>query len=111
MSATGYVTSEVLKATLGIAGSSYADDDMDAAIASASRVMEKMCNRRFWLDDDATSVRYYSPDGPADRMDIDDLVVLTSITSDEDGSFTFANTWTLNTDFILNPLNAAADGE
>src|ERR1017187_6430356 len=101
MSITGYVTSDDLKETLGIAGSSYADNDITSAIASASRVIEKMCNRRFWLDDDATSVRYYSPDGPADRMDIDDLVVLTSVASDEDGSFAFVNTWTLNTDFIL----------
>jgi hypothetical protein len=54
--------------------------------------------------------RYYSPmDGHA--LEITDLVTMGTMQSDYDGDGTFETTWTENTDYILEPLNAALDGK
>ena len=103
-----YVTSAQLKATLGITGTGF-DADLQASATGASRAIDKLCNRRFYADADANQVRYYSPVEPG-LLQIDDLVTLTSLLTSDDGT-TFGNTWTLNTDFVLQPLNAAADAE
>lgn len=105
-----YITLEQLKSSLELSGSSYADQDLMSAIPSASRAIEKYARRRFWKDADADQVRYYSPDS-AWKQEIDDLVSLTSIETDAAGDGSFSDLWTLNTDFNLEPLNAAADGE
>lgn len=108
LSGHDYVTSADLKETLGLTGQTYADADIALAIAAASRDIDEACGRRFWLDTDATSVRYYSPDS-ARRLMIADLAVLTTLKVDQDGDGTFEETWTAGTDFVLEPLNAAAD--
>ena len=106
--ADDYVTSSELKATLELSGQTFADDDLSLAITAASRAIDNVTGRRFYADDDATSIRYYTPRNP-DRLWIDDLVTLTTLERD-DGTGLFAESWTVNTDFVLEPLNAAADG-
>lgn len=106
-----YLDLEDLKNTLSLGGSqTYADDDLEAAIAAASRGIDKHTRRRFWADADASQVRYYTPDS-AREVPIDDLITLTRVDVDTTGDGTFATQWTLNTDFVTEPLNAAADGE
>ena len=107
--ASDYITLAELKATLSLTAETYADADISAAITAASRAIDKITRRRFWLDVGTTNVRFYSPDRLT-RLDIDDLVTLTSVTVDSAGNGTWADTWTLNTDFVLEPLNAAEDG-
>lgn len=107
--ATDYTTSAALKATLSLTGSSYADADISAAITAASRAIDNLCNRRFWLDADANQIRYYTPYSLS-SLQVDDLVAFTALATDPGGDNTFGDSWTLHTDFELEPLNAAADG-
>lgn len=80
-----------------------------------------MCDRRFYADSDANQVRYYGPTDLRWRpgsgvpaLEIEDLITLTSFkTRDDGGNVDTADsgltTWTVNTDFWLAPLNAAAN--
>lgn len=106
---TDYITSAALKATLGITVTTW-DADVAASISAASQAINDICQRRFYLDADATGVRYYTP---TDRcyLEIADLVALTTLQTDADGDGTFEQTWTLNTDFDLLPLNAGQDSQ
>lgn len=104
-----YITAEQLKNALELKGTTFADQEINGAITAACRAIDNLCDRRFYQDGDAAQIRYYSPLRP-DRLEVDDLVTLTSLVSADDGTTGFANTWTLNTDFFLEPLNASADG-
>lgn len=106
--ANEYATPAELRATLELTGETFADADLTLALAAASRGIDQATGRRFFPDPDANQVRHYSPPA-ADVLLIDDLVTLTSLNVDTDGDGTFEETWVLNTDFVLEPLNAAAD--
>lgn len=106
---TTYVSADQLKSSRSLTGN-FQDEDVTAALAATSRAIDKICHRRFWLDADNTSVRYYTAD-QRDWLEIDDLVNLNTVAVDLDGSLTYATPWTANTNFFLEPLNAAADGE
>ncbi len=103
-----YITLAELKATLSITSSTW-DDDLTAAITAASRAVDEDTGRRFYLDADATSVRYYDP-STTSLVLIDDLAALTSVAVDPGGTGTFSTAWTAGTNFNLDPYNAAADG-
>ncbi|HXO86432.1 MAG TPA: hypothetical protein VN803_13010 [Gemmatimonadales bacterium] len=100
-----------LKATLDLSGETFADADLQLALTAASRAIDNICERRFWPDPDATSVRYYTPRRSSRLLEIDDLIALTSFETDNDADGVFEFSWTVNTDFVLEPLNAPADGE
>lgn len=104
-----YVTSAELKQTLTLTGQTFADGDLAVAIEAASRGIDDTCGRRFWLDADANQVRYYDPTDPR-VCRLDDLVELTGVAVDADGTGAYAQVWTLGVDFTLSPVNAAADG-
>lgn len=108
MSTTDYLTSAALKDTLSMSGETFADADIALAITSASRAVDSVCQRRFWLDSDATQIRYYQANSRS-LLEIDDLVQFTSLETDSDGDGTFEETWTVDVDFVFEPLNAAAD--
>jgi hypothetical protein len=95
--ASDYCTLAELKATLSLTGESYADPDLSLAITAASRGIEDMTDRRFYLDSDANQIRYYTPTG-AYRVDIDDLAQLTALATDWSGAQTFTQSWTQPTD-------------
>lgn len=103
-----YVELERAKETIGTSGYSHADGDLAMALASASRTVDQLTGRRFWLDDDATSVRYYTAGCQTD-VDIDDLVALTTLETDLSGDGTYETTWAA-TDYQLGPINNPADG-
>lgn len=103
-----YVELEQLKSTSETTGFTFADQDGLLALAAASRACDKMTGRRFYLDVDATQVRYYTANGTR-RLIIDDLVTLTTLKVDRTGDGVYEETWTVGTDFVLEPLNAAAD--
>jgi hypothetical protein len=103
-----YLTPTQLKATLDMSGTSFADADVTLALGAASRAVDEITGRRFWLDTDATSTRYYTPRS-AKLLQIDDLAVLTSVAIDRGGTGTYTETWTQNIDFVLEPFNAAAE--
>jgi hypothetical protein len=103
-----YVELEQLKASAELTGTIFADADGRAALRAASRAIDGECQRRFYPDRDATQIRYYSP-ARAGYLRIDDLVTLTSLQTDPGGDGSFEETWAA-TDYVLEPLNAAADG-
>src|SRR6187549_217038 len=106
MAQTNYVALEEVKAQAELTGTSFSDNDLLLAIPAAARGIEEYVGRRFWLDDDATRVRYYTAvDGWS--VQVDDLVTLGTFATDYDGDGTFETTWAVNTDFVLEPLNAA----
>jgi hypothetical protein len=105
----GYATLAGIKAYLSI--SDTTDDTLlETLVESASRSIDKIANRRFYADANAT-VRLY-------RAYSDIFVYTDDISStnglivkvDEDGNGTYSKTLTLNTDFIMDPLTAAALG-
>ncbi|HZU80064.1 MAG TPA: hypothetical protein VE991_09125 [Acidimicrobiales bacterium] len=117
-----YVTAAQLLDTLGVTSpSAQQTADASAAVAAATMAIDNLCQRPgtptrdgFGVDADALQVRYYSP-ARWDRLPIDDLVQLTSLQTRDDGvdidtQDGGATTWTLNTDFVLQPENAAAAG-
>jgi hypothetical protein len=104
-----YMELEEFKTSLSLTGQTYADQDIQTALQAASRAVDDMTNRRFFLDINANQVRTYSPHS-CETVPIDDLVTLTSVLVDYDGDGTFEQTWTQNTHFVLEPLNAPADG-
>jgi hypothetical protein len=106
---TDYIDREDLKSTLSLTGQTYADADIDRAVTAASRGIDRVCGRRFYPDADANHKRYYTPI-TADTVAIGDLITLTTLKTDNDGDSVFETTWTLNTDFTLEPLNAVEEG-
>lgn len=106
-----YLELEEFKSTTELTGMNFADADIQNVLVSTSRGIDEAFGRRFYLDPNANQVRYYTPAWNSPRLWIDDLVTLTTLKSDDSGDGTFENTWTANTDFVLGPLNAAADGK
>jgi hypothetical protein len=104
----GYIEVEVLKASLELTGQTYADSDCAMAINAASRAVDATTGRRFYLDTDASQVRYYTPQSTR-RLQIDDCAVVTAVALDRAGSGTFSETWTNNVEYVLEPFNAPAD--
>jgi hypothetical protein len=79
-------------------------------LRASCRAIDEICGRRFYPDSDAAQVRYYSPDNYW-TLYVDDIVTITTLKTDDGGDGTFENTWTLNSDYIAEPLNAAANSQ
>lgn len=104
-----YVTREEMKHTLELTGLTFADLDIDQAIAAASIGIDKYVDRSFGTSG-GTEVRYFTP-VRGGWIQIDDLVTCATFESDSDGDGVYETTWTEGTDFRLAPFNAAAKGE
>lgn len=106
--ANEYIQVDDLKETLSLLGESFADQDVPVAIAAASRGLDELTGRRFWVDADANEVRYFTA-VKATVVLIDDLVTFTAVAADLDGDGTHEEEWAA-ADVLLEPANAAADG-
>lgn len=102
---TVYVDATALKATLTLTGTSFADDDIDEAIETASRDIDEACDTRFFTAGSET--RYFTGRAGDPTLDVGDLAVLTSVSVDLSGTGTFSSTYTDVTDFVKEPLNNA----
>lgn len=99
-----YVTAAALKESLSLTGTTYANDDITAVLAAASRGIDRACGRFFYS---ATQTRYYRPTDEW-LLEIDDLAAEpTSLKTDPAGDGSFQYAWTLHTDYELEPYNAA----
>jgi len=98
-----------MKACLSISDSSD-DSILETMVESASRSIDRIANRRFYLDANATSRQYRAYNDVFAY--VDDIGTTSSlvVAMDEDGDGTFETTLTLNTDFILDPLTAPSLG-
>lgn len=105
----GYTTLASIKNYLGITDS-IDDTLLEQIVESASRSIDRIANRYFYLDATATQHFYRTTD--AYSLIVDDIGSLTSlvITLDTGGTGTFSTSVTINTDFLMEPLNSADKG-
>jgi hypothetical protein len=103
--AEDYITLAELASSLSLT-ETFADDDLEAAITAASREVDRRTQRFFWSE---VGTRYYTPSS-AGLLWVDDLASFGSVSIDVARDNTFTESWTLNTDFVLEPLNASAEG-
>ncbi len=83
---------------------------LERAINAASRAVDDWCGRRFWQDA-SVQVRTYRPEEPCSvRVDDISTAVGLLVKTDADADGTYETSWTIGTDFQLEPLNASADG-
>lgn len=102
-----YATRDELKAALQLSGQDYADDDIDRACVAASRAIDNKTGRFYYSD---TQIRYYTPDRYDAALDTIDVQEITELAVDISGQNTFSTIWTLDTDYYLEPFNAALTG-
>jgi len=104
MAGTQYVDKDDFKNYIGLSGTGQ-DDNIDNAINSASRLIDKICGRHFWQDDSVV-VKYYTPINEF-YLEVDDISTTTGLIvqldTTDDG--TYDKTLTLHTDFVLKPFN------
>lgn len=104
-----YATLAELKSRLGIPDT---DDDgsLGPALDTASRGIEKHCDRQFNDADTATARLFYPR--TSHLADVDDFHTTTGLIVETDGGDdgTFETTWSTS-DYQLEPLNGIVDGE
>lgn len=108
--ASNYVAAGELQAALPT--SSSADVPLvEMAVKGASRGIDRWCGQRFWVDT-AVVARYYTPQ-TCDSVKVDPISTTSGliVQTDTGGDGTYATTLTINTDFLLQPVNAAADSQ
>ena len=99
----GYATLDELKARLNIQLGDTTDDAMlESSIEAASRAVDGMTGRHFYS---ATETHYYAAEEWGE-IDTDDIVSVSSLTTDEDGDRVYEVTWGA-TDFELGPGDSA----
>lgn len=106
-----YVTATILKRALELDGTTFADYEVVPACAAANGAINNICGRVFDRDVSSPTTRYYRPQS-ADLIIVDDLSDSASVIleTDQFGGGSFDKTWTLHTEFEVEPLNAIADG-
>lgn len=100
----GYCTLEELKGRLGNRVDATDDTKFEQIIEAASRQIDGLCNRIF--SSAAAETRIFTAEC-WDFLAVDDLVSITSLTTDEQGNRTYTETWTAD-DYDLEPYNNAA---
>ena len=105
----GYATLAEAKGFLSISDS-VDDTLLENMIEAASRSIDRIGNRRFYLDSTA-SARQYRVSSPV-ILYTDDIGTTTGliVQTDDDGDGVFETTLTLNTDYIMDPLTALSLG-
>ena len=101
----GYATLTEVKLFLGITDS-VDDTLLEGMVEAASRSIDRMANRRFYLDTNASARLYRAND--ALQLFVDDIGSATglAVAVDSDGNGSYDTALTLNTDYILDPITA-----
>lgn len=100
-----YTTLQDVKTGLQIEDSND-DTDIQAAIISASRMIDDYCQRGFYQEGTLASpvVKYYTPVSPW-YLEIDDLIEPVEIASRANQTGPFSTIWNLDTDLMYEPIN------
>lgn len=103
----GYCSVAELREHFGDDRTQLSNDLLDRAINAASRGIDRHCGRRFWQDA-TVQTRTYKPDDAYVAW-VDDISTTTGliVKTDTTGDYSWATTWTINTDYHLEPRNAA----
>lgn len=103
----GYASLTDLKSHLSL-GDGDDNTELELAIEAASRAIDDYCGRFFYQQ--TATVRHFAPtDASTLVLDVD-LVSVTTLETDAGSDGTYEHTWTADTDFLLEPYNAADDG-
>lgn len=100
-----YCTPEQLKSRTGISDS-LDDREILAVCRSVSRWIDEYCDRTFAR---RSATKLFEACGPY-SIQVDDLVSVTTLKTDDDGDGVFETTWS-TTDYELQPVNAPAQLE
>lgn len=100
----GYCTLAELKASLNISDS-VDDTALEAAITSASRMIDDYTERFFYVNGSVGSpvTRYYTAVDPY-TINIDDITTVSEVASDDNFDRTFGTVWS-TTDYMVEPIN------
>lgn len=86
------------------------NDLLEDLIESASRSIDRIANRRFYLDSTASARLYRAYSDIFVFVDDIGTTASLAVAVDENGNGTYTKSLTLNTDFILDPLTASSLG-
>jgi len=104
-----YATLAEFKSAIGIASTDTADDTPLQSVLDATDALIDLYTDRKQGFGTATETRYYNAT-EWEYTIVDDLVSITTLTTDDNGDGTYPTTWTAGTDYNLAPGNAALDG-
>lgn len=107
-----YATLDELKGYVGIPVLDDVDDDtLQLALDSASAQVDHYCDRTFTADADPTVRTYDVTD--MWHLDVHPISTATGLVvkTDDNNDGVYETTWTLGTDYRLEPANASATGE
>lgn len=107
-----YATLSELKTWVGIPTADTGDDTtLQLALDAAEVQVNQYVGRTSFTIDASAVARTFRPLSSS-RVDIDPIATTTGLVvkTDDDDNGTFETTWTINTDFRLEPTNAAAMG-
>jgi hypothetical protein len=101
----GYATLTEIKNYMSISDSTD-NDLLENLVESASRSIDRIANRRFYLDATASARLYRAYSNIF--VFVDDIGTTSNlvVAIDENGNGTYSKTLTLNTDYILDPLTS-----
>ena len=85
------------------------DSQMESVIEGISRAIDKHCKRRFYTTD-SDETRYFTA-RYTDKLYPGDVLSITTLKTDAGADGTYEDSWTEDTDFYLEPLNASLDSE
>jgi hypothetical protein len=87
------------------------DNDIQAAILAASRMIDDYCQRSFYQEGTLLNpvVKYYTPTSPW-YLEIDDLIEPVEVRSRANQSGPFTTIWNLDTDLMYEPINNPEKG-
>jgi hypothetical protein len=98
-----------MKTFLSIADNSD-DTLLEGMVEAASRSIDRIANRRFYLDANASARQYRAYNEVIAYVDDIGTTSGLLVALDEDGDGVFETSLTLNTDYLLDPLTASSLG-
>jgi hypothetical protein len=102
-----YASLSEFKAAVGITDTTD-DGALQSVLDATDTLIDLYCDRKTGFGT-ATETRYYTAED-YEYVLTDDLVSVTTLQTDDDANGTYETTWTVGTDYVLAPRNAALDG-
>lgn len=99
-----YLSPAELKATLSLSGTTFADGDIDRALATAAATIDRYCGRTFDVPA-ADTFRLFKPTSSS-LLIVDDLVSVSEVAQDVVGDGSYSDVRAAST-FRTEPLNAS----
>jgi hypothetical protein len=98
----GYTTLNAIKTFLSIADNSD-DTLLEGMVEAASRSIDRIANRRFYLDSTASARQYRAYNNVIAYVDDIGTTASLAVAIDDDGDGVFEISLTRNTDYLLDP--------